>query len=54
MTVVKHLAPKALLWAAGRLFSLLLQFLIPTLLLAWALTQKWFGTLWQVLLGVLS
>lgn len=54
MTVLRHFAPKALMWAAGRLFSLALQFLLPTLVLAWALTQKGLGTVWQLLLGALS
>jgi len=49
MTVLKHIAPKALLWALGRVFAILAQFLIPTLLLMWALASKWVGMAWGVL-----
>lgn len=54
MTVLRHLAPKAILWALGRAFGIALQFAIPTLLLAWALASKWLGSVWQQLLGLLG
>lgn len=49
LTVLKHIAPKALLWALGRAFAILAQFLIPTLLLMWALMSKWVGIAWGLL-----
>lgn len=43
MVALRHLAPKAILWALARAFGIALQFAMPILILGWALTQKWLG-----------
>lgn len=45
MGLLQHFAPKALTWALGRAFSILVQFLLPILLLIWAGAMKWIGFL---------
>lgn len=47
----RHLGLKAIAWLIGRIFSLLLQYLLPGGLILWAMTTKWFGTAWQALLA---
>lgn len=54
MTVLKHAAPKAILWGVARIFGLLLQFAIPTLILLWALAAKWLGIGWLAVLQLLG
>ena len=54
MVILKHLGPKALLWAGARIFGLLIQYLLPTVLLLWAATTKWAWGLWSLLLGALG
>lgn len=43
MSLLRHFGPKALMWALGRAFGILIQYLLPAGLLVWAMTQKWLG-----------
>jgi hypothetical protein len=45
MKLMRHFAPKAMTWALGRIFSIALAYLLPLLLLFWAVTTKWIGFL---------
>lgn len=45
MGLLQHFAPKALTWALGRAFSILLTYVLPILLLMWAGITKWIGFL---------
>jgi hypothetical protein len=47
MGLLQYFAPKAVTWALGRIFSILLAYILPLLLLIWAGTTKWIGFLFS-------
>ena len=53
MGLLQHFAPKAFTWALGRIFSILLAYALPILLLIWAGATKWIGFLLSWLAQVL-
>lgn len=45
-----YLAPKAAAWAMARIFGLFLAWILPSLILAWAVFSKHLWTVWQLVL----